>query len=231
MSARLVSMSLSSAPRRHARQGEQHDVMVRVEDEQHRRIAAAFADAGGLRAAVEYNAEAFRLRVAPLLRPHHETVWVEPSRVANADSFVPFPGEETRASEHGVIPTQLGQALHELAQLGAVLVPIPIDPTDLVVLTIGVVVSVLRSPEFVAGGEHRRALREQERRQEVLLLPQTQRANFGIVGRPVIRVVPRFTLAFTKASIDLAELLAIMARRMRPERVSRYLACLRRGLA
>ena len=43
--------------------------------------------------------------------------------------------------------------------------------------------------------------------------------------------MPNVTEAFTKASIDLAELLAIMARRMRPERVSRYLACLRRGLA
>src|ERR1700730_2090809 len=35
---------------------------------------------------------------------------------------------------------------------------------------------------------------------------------------------PRFTLALTKASIDAAELSAIIARRMRPERVSRYFA-------
>ena len=33
-----------------------------------------------------------------------------------------------------------------------------------------------------------------------------------------------------KASIEAAELSAIMARRTRPERVSRYFACLRRGL-
>src|SRR5271167_3801497 len=38
-------------------------------------------------------------------------------------------------------------------------------------------------------------------------------------------------IGFTKASIDAAELSVIMARRMRPERVSRYVACLRRGLA
>src|ERR1700690_2257595 len=48
---------------------------------------------------------------------------------------------------------------------------------------------------------------------------------------PSVRsVAPRFTLALTKASIDAAELSAIIARRIRPERVSRYLACLRRGL-
>jgi hypothetical protein len=35
---------------------------------------------------------------------------------------------------------------------------------------------------------------------------------------------PGFTLARTKASIDLAELSAITARRKRPERVSRYFA-------
>src|ERR1700728_2947198 len=49
-----------------------------------------------------------------------------------------------------------------------------------------------------------------------------------MIGR--VAVDPRFTLALTKASIDAAELSAIIARRIRPERVSRYLACLRRGL-
>jgi hypothetical protein len=46
----------------------------------------------------------------------------------------------------------------------------------------------------------------------------------------VSSVVPGFTLALTKASIDAAELLVITARRRRPERVSRYLARLGRGL-
>ncbi len=49
--------------------------------------------------------------------------------------------------------------------------------------------------------------------------------------RPSVNsVAPGFTLARTKASSEAAELSAIMARRMRPERVSRYFACLRRGL-
>ena len=46
----------------------------------------------------------------------------------------------------------------------------------------------------------------------------------------MISVAPGFTLARTKASIDLAELSAITARRSRPERVSRYFPPLRRGL-
>src|SRR5271163_1422295 len=44
-------------------------------------------------------------------------------------------------------------------------------------------------------------------------------------------VVPVFTLARTNASIEAAELSAIAARRMRPDRVSRYFARLRFGLA
>ena len=40
----------------------------------------------------------------------------------------------------------------------------------------------------------------------------------------MISVAPGFTLARTKASIDLAELSAITTRRKRPDRVSRYFA-------
>src|SRR5438132_12085929 len=47
----------------------------------------------------------------------------------------------------------------------------------------------------------------------------------------VSSVVPVFTLARTKASIEAAELSGIAARRMRPDRVSKYFARFRLGLA
>src|SRR6516162_3174979 len=47
----------------------------------------------------------------------------------------------------------------------------------------------------------------------------------------VSSVVPVFTLARTKASIEAAELSGIAARRIRPDRVSRYFARFRPGLA
>src|SRR6202048_2257432 len=47
----------------------------------------------------------------------------------------------------------------------------------------------------------------------------------------VSSVVPVFTLARTKASIEAAELSGIAARRIRPDRVSRYFARFRLGLA
>src|SRR5277367_5804899 len=49
------------------------------------------------------------------------------------------------------------------------------------------------------------------------------------VGDTFFEPIPAFTLALTKASIEPAVLSPIMARRKRPERVSRYFACFRRG--
>src|SRR5215468_9256760 len=60
----------------------------------------------------------------------------------------------------------------------------------------------------------------------------------SVIGEPgydlcpsVSSVVPVFTLARTNASIEAAELSGIAARRMRPDRVSRYFARFRLGLA
>ena len=39
--------------------------------------------------------------------------------------------------------------------------PLPIDPTDLVILTVGVIVSSLTAAEFITGDEHRQTLGQQ----------------------------------------------------------------------
>ena len=46
----------------------------------------------------------------------------------------------------------------------------PINPTDLIVLTIGVVVAALCAAEFIAGNDHRNAERQQKRGHHVALL-------------------------------------------------------------
>jgi hypothetical protein len=60
----------------------------------------------------------------------------------------------------------------------------------------------------------------------------------SVIGEPgynlcpsVSSVVPGFTLARTNASIEAAELSGMTARRMRPDRVSRYFVRFRLGLA
>ena len=52
------------------------------------------------------------------------------------------------------------------------------EPADLVVLAVGVVVAALRARELVAHQQHRHALRKQQRRQQVALLPARAARGF-----------------------------------------------------
>ena len=67
---------------------------------------------------------------------------------------------------------------------------VPVEPADLVVLAIGVVVAALRAPDLVAHQQHRRPEREQGQGQEVLDLAVAQRLDGGIVGRPFDAAIP-----------------------------------------
>src|SRR3712207_7389951 len=54
-----------------------------------------------------------------------------------------------------------------------------VEPGDLGVLAPGVVVAALRAAELVAAEQHRRALAEQQRGQEVALLAGAKRVDLG----------------------------------------------------
>src|SRR2546422_11443216 len=58
---------------------------------------------------------------------------------------------------------------------------IPIKPTNLVVLTVSVVVSLLGPPDFISGKDHRHASREHENSSEIFDLTLTQRFH-GSIG-------------------------------------------------
>ena len=62
---------------------------------------------------------------------------------------------------------------------------------SLVVLAPGVVVPPLRAGDLVAAEQHRHAVGEEERGEEVALLPRAERANRRIVGRTFDAAVPR----------------------------------------
>src|SRR5882724_8863188 len=66
----------------------------------------------------------------------------------------------------------------------------PIDPGNLVVLAVGVVVAALRAPEFVAGLQHGHALRKEQRRQYVAQLPLSQLDDGGIVRKALDSAIP-----------------------------------------
>src|SRR5437870_5803644 len=84
-------------------------------------------------------------------------------------------------------PDQLSREIQKLLVL--FVVP-PIEPADLVVLTISVVIALLRSSPLVATQKHRHALRKKKCGQEIPPLPFAQRVNLGVVGWTFDAAIP-----------------------------------------
>ena len=70
-----------------------------------------------------------------------------------------------------------------------------------VVLAVGVVVAALAVAEFVAGGQHRRALRQQQCGQQGALQARAQRLHLGVVGRAFDAAVPAEVVAVAVAVV------------------------------
>ena len=66
----------------------------------------------------------------------------------------------------------------------------PVEPVELVVLAVGVVVALLAAPELVAREQHRRALRQQQGGEEVAPLARAQLEDRRVVGRALDAAVP-----------------------------------------
>ena len=96
-------------------------------------------------------------------------------------------GEEPIVGQGRVGGAQVEQASREAQhRMG----PRPVEPSDGVVLAVGVVIATLRLAEFGAGPEHRRAARQRQRGEEVALVPRAGGQDGGIPRRPLGAVVP-----------------------------------------
>src|SRR5207244_11388151 len=84
-------------------------------------------------------------------------------------------------------PDQLSREIQKLLVL---FVMPPIEPADLVVLTISVVIALLRSSPLVATQKHRHALRKKKCGQKIPPLPFAQRVNLGVVGWTFDAAIP-----------------------------------------
>src|SRR5207302_9862588 len=97
--------------------------------------------------------------------------------------------KEFAAMKVGVLAAQLHQFTRELEQRFGVVIELPVDPTDLVVLGVGVVVAGLRAADLVAAADHGYALRAEQGHQEIPLLPLAHIDDDLIVGGPFDAVV------------------------------------------
>ena len=158
--------------------------MPAVQHHQHRRVFAAPADPGRLGAPVHQHPEAAHVAVRPVGGQHLGAGGVDPRHVVDAERLVELTGEKALAAQNRILVPQLRQRLDETHLGAGARGQIPVHPADVVVLAVGVVVALLRPRHFVAGGDHRGALRQQQRRQQVAHLPLAQRRDRRIAGRP-----------------------------------------------
>src|ERR687892_2175523 len=102
--------------------------------------------------------------------------------------------EELAASKDRLGAPDLDGGAHEVTPSSLLVGQLPMEPGELVILAIRVVVPLLRLAELVAGQEHGDALRHHQRRQEIALLLPAQGVDGGIVGWALGPTVPTVVL-------------------------------------
>ena len=78
----------------------------------------------------------------------------------------------------------------ELKKLFFLVIQLPRQPTDLIVLTVRVVITQLRVTEFVTATNHRDSLRHHEGREQVLALPESKSVDCRVRGFALNTAVP-----------------------------------------
>src|SRR5262245_26003676 len=100
-------------------------------------------------------------------------------------------------AEQRMRPPKLNEMLEKPEQVGMRLEEAPIDPTDLIVLTVGVVVAALCAPELIPGQNHRGASGKEKDRRKVAHLPLTQPDDLRGLGRSLAAAIPAQVLITT----------------------------------
>ena len=134
---------------------------------------------------------------APVLREHSGAVGLQPDDVRQflaltADHRAAV--EEAAAAERRVVVPDLVDDGGELHQ--RLVHRVPVDPAQLGVLAVGVVVALLGAAELVAVQEHRDALREQQGGDEVALLAGAKGQDVVVVRVPFLAAVPGAVVGF-----------------------------------
>src|SRR5260370_12050388 len=127
----------------------------------------------------------------PFFLAHLVTTRIEPHHIPNFRTSNPPALEKFRTAKDRMIFPELNQSSGESKQLILLFIALPIEPTNLIVLAISVIVSVLRSAPFVAAAEHRHALRKKQRRQKIPALTSSQGVHLRLVVRTLPAPLPR----------------------------------------
>ena len=104
--------------------------------------------------------QAARITLMPLLVAHLAPLRREPDDILGAAAVYALTLKERSPAKHGVFAAQMYQPLY-IGEKGLLLAAdIPMQPAQLVVLTVDVVVALLAAAEGIARRQHRHALGE-----------------------------------------------------------------------
>src|SRR5205807_8437157 len=127
----------------------------------------------------------------PFLVAHFVATRVKPHHIFDLASPDSSALEKLRSTKNGMIAPELNHFPGELEQRLLFFVAfLPIEPADLVVLTIGIVIAVLSPAEFISPAKHRHTLRNEQRGEKITPLSFPQRIYLWIIGRPFDSMIP-----------------------------------------
>src|SRR5215472_1367981 len=98
--------------------------------------------------------------------------------------------KESTALQERMALAQRNHLFEEAEHLLVLFRKVPIEPADLVILAVGVVVSLLCASDFIAGHKHGDPLGEQKNSRKILDLALAQCLNVRIVGLPFNTAIP-----------------------------------------
>ena len=136
------------------------------------------------------DAQASGIALIPIVLRHLLAVGSKPGQILDLRPVNAATLEELPSMKDRVFLAKLDEEPCEIEQLLIQLGPVPIEPADLIVLTVAVVVALLGPPDLITHAMHRHALRKKERGQHVALLPLAQRIDREVIGRPFSPAIP-----------------------------------------
>ena len=114
---------------------------------------------------------------------NRSATWLVPFDIGAAVPVVVSACQKTLAAEYRVCLAESDQASGEFEKGAVFLKQGPVEPAYFIVLAVSVVVASLCAPHFVAGKNHRHALAQEKRGEEVLDLAQAKAFDCRIVAR------------------------------------------------
>src|SRR5262245_52012569 len=128
---------------------------------------------------------------SPFFVAHLAAARIEPHHIANLGAAYPAALKKFRPAKDGMRVAKRKQLSRKLQKPILLFAARPIEPADLVILAISIVVAVLRSSPLISATQHRNPLGKKKCGQKIPALPLAQRVDLRIFRWTFGPAIPR----------------------------------------